>query len=237
MYTSPEPAPTLEDVWRLFRETDRLIKEQAHEAERRSLELDRKFQKTDHLIKEQAYEAERRSLELDRKFQETDRLIKELKDQTKETDKRFRETNKKLGELGNRLGEFVEGFIKPGIIRLLRERGIDVEVVTRDVEVKRPHLNLAMQIDLLAINGDSCVLIEVKSRLCAEDVQEHLERMDKFKVLLPEYKDRKVFGAVAGMVVNEEVVKYAYRQGFFVITQKGDIAVILNDETFQPKTW
>jgi TusA-related sulfurtransferase len=36
--------PTLEDVWRLFQETDRLLKQQAQEAERRSQETDRKLQ-------------------------------------------------------------------------------------------------------------------------------------------------------------------------------------------------
>ena len=44
--------PTLEDVWRLFQETDLLLKQQAQEAERRSQETDRKIQATDRQIKE-----------------------------------------------------------------------------------------------------------------------------------------------------------------------------------------
>ena len=58
--------PTLDDVWRLFQETDRLIKESAQET-------DRKFQETERLMKEAA-------LETDRKFKETDKGLKDLKD-------------------------------------------------------------------------------------------------------------------------------------------------------------
>lgn len=45
------------------------------------------------------------------------------------------------------------------------------------------------------------------------------------------------FIAVAGMVVPEEVARYAYRQGLFVMEQSGDSVIILNDDTFQPRRW
>jgi hypothetical protein len=196
-----DPAPTLEDIWRLFRETDL------------------KFQETD------------------KKMQETDRQLKENAQQQKETDRQIKAMSKKIGELGNRLGEFVEAFVEPSIVRLFQERGVDITAVMRDVKAKNPKLNLAMEIDLFAINGDSCVLVEVKSNLSIDDVNEHLERMDKFKTLFPIYKDYKVLGAITGMVIPENVARYAYKKGFFVIAQKGDSAVILNDNKFQPTTW
>jgi exonuclease VII large subunit len=46
------PAPTLEEIWGLFRETDRLMKQYAQEAERRAQELDRKFQETERIVQE-----------------------------------------------------------------------------------------------------------------------------------------------------------------------------------------
>jgi hypothetical protein len=42
--------PTLEDVWRLFQETDRLIKAQAEETERRFQETDRQIQQVNKQI-------------------------------------------------------------------------------------------------------------------------------------------------------------------------------------------
>ena len=59
--------PTLEDIWRLFQETDRLIKAQAQAAEQRSQELDRKFQETDRQIQE-----------TDRQIQQVNRQIGRL---------------------------------------------------------------------------------------------------------------------------------------------------------------
>jgi hypothetical protein len=204
-----DPAPTLEDIWRLFRETDLRFKE-----------TDRKFQ------------------ESAREFQETKQLLKQQSEEfRKEMQQRDKEFNDRFGRLTNRLGDFVEGLVKPSIIRLFQERGINVHVVTRDVRAKNPELGLEMEIDLLVINGDSCVLIEVKSNLGIEDVNEHLKRMSKFKPLFPVYADKKIYGAVTGMVIEENVAKYAYRKGFFVIAQKGDTAVILNDQKFKPKAW
>ncbi len=204
---------TLEEVWALFKETDR------------------KFQETDRIIKENAQAAEKRSQELDRRFKES----------AQEADKRTRELEKtlykKIGELGDRLGDFAEGFVRPAVVRLFKERGIEVHKVTRKIEANNPQLNLATEIDLLVINGDSCVLVEVKSNVSIDDVNDHLERMAKFKPLFPEYADKKAFGAMAGMVIPENVAKYAYRKGFFVIAQQGDLAVILNDNKFQPATW
>jgi len=197
---------TLDEVWALFKETDRIIKENAQAAEKRSQELDRMF-------KESAQEAEKRS----------QRLEKEL--------------NKRIGELGDRLGDFAEGFVRPAVVKLFKERGIEVHKVLRKIEANNPQLNLATEIDLLVINGDSCVLVEVKSNVSIDDVNDHLERMDKFKPLFPEYADKKAFGAMAGMVISDNVAKYAYRKGFFVIAQQGDLAVILNDSKFQPTVW
>jgi hypothetical protein len=39
------------------------------------------------------------------------------------------------------------------------------------------------------------------------------------------------------MVVPDEVARYAYRQGLFVLAQSGDSMVILNDAQFQPQSW
>jgi hypothetical protein len=204
---------TLEEVWALFKETDRKFQE-----------TDRKFQETERIIKEtalaNAQEAEKRSQEAEKRTKELEKTL-----------------YKKIGELGDRLGDFAEGFVRPAVVKLFRERGIEVHKVIRKVEANNPQLNLETEIDLLVINGDSCVLVEVKSNVGIDDVNEHIERMTKFKPLFPEYADKKAFGAMAGMVILENVAKYAYRKGFFVIAQQGDLAVILNDSKFQPTVW
>jgi hypothetical protein len=170
-------------------------------------------------VKRTNLRVEQTSLEVERMSKKVDRISEEL------------------GHLGNRLGEFVEYLIKPALVKLFQTRGIEVHSVHRDIEVNNPTLNMAMQIDLLIVNTLICILVEVKSHLSVDDVNEHLERMEKFKSLLPEYRNHQVMGAVAGMVMADDIARYAYRKGFFVIGQKGETAVILNDEKFKPMIW
>ncbi|RMD72966.1 MAG: DUF3782 domain-containing protein, partial [Cyanobacteria bacterium J149] len=59
----------------------------------------------------------------------------------------------------------------------------------------------------------------------------------EFKEFFPEYSQKQVYGAVAGIEIEEGADKYAYRQGLFVLTQSGENVVIVNGAEFQPKTW
>jgi len=222
-----DPAPTLDDVWRLIRETDRQLKEQSQEAERRSQEADLRLQETERFLRELSQETDRRTQEFNHKFQE---MLREISKSSKETDK-------KIAKLGNRLGEFVEGLIKPSVVRLFQERGIPVHKIYSDISADDPQLGLATQIDLFVVNKTVCALIEVKSKLSIDDVNEHLERMEKFKPLFPEYADKIAYGAVAAMVIPDDVAKYAYRKGFFVLAQQGEMVAILNDPNFKPVAW
>jgi hypothetical protein len=54
---------------------------------------------------------------------------------------------------------------------------------------------------------------------------------------MPRYQNMKALGAVAAMVVTDEVANYAYSQGLFVLTQSGENMTILNSTEFQPKIW
>ena len=246
---------TAEDVWALLREVldaQKANEQQSQETDRKFQETDRKFQETDRKFQEtdrkfqetaiRFQETDRKFQETDRKFQETDRKFQETALRFQETDRKFQETDRKLqalgkqiGELGNRLGEFVEGLVKPALVRLFQDRGVAIREVYPDIEIDRGDEGL--QIDLLVVNGAEAVLVEVKSKLTQADVDDHLERLGKFKRLMPRYADVRAMGAVAAMVVPREVGRYAYRQGLYVLAQSGESVVILNDARFQPRIW
>jgi len=218
-------ATTADEVWQLLgeliqaqKETERMLKEQREEAER------------------MRQEAERRSQEADRRFQETERLLKE---QTQETERLLKEgsqrVDQQLGQLTNRLGEFVESQVRPAAVRLFQERGIEVNEISSDVSLQKGQEGI--QIDILVVNTTQAIAIEAKSKLSQDDVDEHLERLGKFKRLLPRYQDFNLLGAVAAMVIPADVASYAYRRGLFVIAQSGEDLTILNDEKFKPRAW
>ncbi|AKE64769.1 MAG: DUF3782 domain-containing protein [Microcystis sp. M069S2] len=173
--------------------------------------------------------------ELSQSQQELSQAQKETDKQIKETDKQINRVSKQIGELGNRLGEFVEWQVRPAVVRLFQERGIDVHEFHPGISVKRD--NEGLEIDLLVVNDTDAILVEVKSKLTQRDVDEHLQRLAKFKRLMPRFRDVKALGAVAAMIVPNEVASYGCRQGLFVLVQSGENVIILNDAEFTPRVW
>ncbi|CCH91960.1 Similar to tr/P73663/P73663 [Microcystis aeruginosa PCC 9432] len=173
--------------------------------------------------------------ELSQAQQELSQAQQETDKQIKETDKQINRVSKQIGELGNRLGEFVEWQVRPAVVRLFQERGIDVHEFHPGISVKRD--NEGLEIDLLVVNDTDAILVEVKSKLTQRDVDEHLQRLAKFKRLMPRFRDVKALGAVAAMIVPNEVASYGCRQGLFVLVQSGENVIILNDAEFTPRVW
>jgi len=191
-------------------------------------ELERAIQEVWALFRETS----ERFKETDRRFKETDKRIERL---SQETDKKIAEVSKTVAALTGKWGRFVEGLIAPGTISMFKERGIGVEKVYQRVKAHKDGREI--EIDILAINKEYAILIEAKSSLGISDIDEHIERLKAFKRFFPEYSDRKVVGAVAGITIEEEADRYAYRHGLFVIGQSGQTVRILNDKKFRPKVW
>lgn len=219
---------TYEDILNLFREiaedrkaTERQLKAMALETDRRFQETERRFQETDRQIRELVLE--------------TDRQIKAIERQFGETDKKIAEVNKAIGRLGNRLGEFIEESVRPAALRLFQDRGIAVNQVQQRVNIKKA--NDGVEIDLMVVNGQTVIGIECKSELSLDDVNDHIERLGKLKQLSDDYAHKRILGAVAAMVIPENVAKYAYRKGLFVIAPNGENLDILNNEQFVPQEW
>ena len=189
-----------------------------------------------------AKEAETYFQEIWELFKETDRRSKENEKRFKETDKKFKETSaevsrtvKAVNDLTGKWGRFVEGLIAPAAERLFREKGIEINKVFQ--RVKSRQNGEEMEIDILAVDGEYAVLIEAKSTLKVADVDDYIEKLQKFKDFFPEYSAKKVVGAVGGIVIDEGADKYAYKKGLYVIAESGDTVKILNDAKFKPILW
>ncbi len=201
---------TIEDIYELFRASQA-------EAERR------------------AVEADARSAEADARKAEADRTMEELKRGIAKLEKTVERTSKAVDSLTTRWGRFVEELVEPAVIKLFQTKGIDVKEVYPRARSKR--YATPMEIDILAVDETKLVLVECKSRLSKDDVDEFLEKLPQFKLAFPHYKNYQVYGAVAGIEINEGIDRYAYRKGLFVIKPSGDTVAIINDESFKPSSW
>jgi hypothetical protein len=227
---------TIADIYQLFRtsaeEFDRRLKESDRRIEQAKLESDRR-------IEQARLESDRRAEEVEQYRAETARILAEAKleseRRTAENERTIAELKRLVNSLTTRWGRFVEELVQPAVLRLFQEKGIDIKEIYPRARVKRQ--GIGMEIDILAVDDTDVVLVECKSRLSKDDVDEFLEKLTRFKIAFPHYKNYQAYGAVAGIEIDEGIDRYAYNKGLFVIKPSGDTVEIINDENFRPRTW
>jgi hypothetical protein len=177
-------------------------------------------------------------------FRESREEMKETREQIRETAESLKETKrlvdaiaKENAKLGNRLGELVEAMVEGGVLRMFEEVGYDFDVCTPKLRFGNRTLNIYGEVDLFLENGDLALLVEVKTNLTVDDVKEHQERLEKFRLVANAKNDKRQFiAAVGGGVVQENVRVFALKQGMFVVQQSGENVEILVPEG-EPMVW
>ena len=219
-------AITIADIYKLFEQTNAALDQSRIEFNRSIAASRDEFEQS---LAKSRTEADRRAADADRRAADADRRLAKL-------EKTVERTSKAVDSLTTRWGRFVEELVRPAVVRMFRDRGI---LITRTMERVRSPLTSGtpMEIDILGINGMKMVAVECKSRLSKDDVDEMGDRLTNFKKAFPEYAQYTLYGAVAGIEINEGVDIYAYRKGFFVIRTNGESVEIANDDKFQPLAW
>lgn len=165
-----------------------------------------------------------------------DEVLRSIKSLAETQEKGIKETQKTLnqfiGESGRQWGRFIEVLTSTGVIKLLKERGIQVEQTA--TRLKDESSNRRYEIDVLAINGQEMVAIEAKKNLTKKDVDIAKKRFQVFKQYNQEANQKILYGAIAYLECDEKVNLYAEQQGFFVFQVTGNSAVIHNTSDFKP---
>jgi ribosomal protein L9 len=222
--TTNTPSP--ETIWAILREVSEMQKETAKRQEEtrqiiRELSEDRKeyAKQLKEYAKQQNEYAERQK--------ETDRAFKESKD----------ELNRKLGEYINLFGEVTEYEIAPNLREKFIELGLEFPRANRNVSVKDKGNNTILEIDVMLENGDKAILVEVKTKLTVERINNHIIRLEKMRSHADLYGDkRKFLGAVAAVIVTDETRNYALNQGLYLIEPAGkDLNITAPNG--KPKEW
>ena len=168
---------------------------------------------------------------------ETDKQIKALSAETTKTTQQIKNLSKQVGEITDTMGRFAEEQVRPKILELFRQRGIELEETHMHVRVEKDG-KFFLEIDMLLVNTTYCVVVEVKNTLRHKDIDNHLLRLAKLKQTPGRtIQGTTMYGAVAGMIINEEVEHYAAKNGLFILKPKGDDIEIRNTSGFKPRTW
>jgi hypothetical protein len=179
-------------------------------------------------------------------MQENALQLKELKQQMQETDRKMQKTDKQISELGkqmgglhNSFGEIAEHLVIPGIVERFNELGYHFErACTGEIFFDKQTGNKIAEIDVLLENGTSIVAVEVKIKPKEEDISLHTQRLEILrKYRIKENSNKKIIGAIAGVVFPSGVKQAVINAGMYVITQSGDTMKIEVPKNFKPKEW
>jgi len=191
--------PSFESVWAALQETDRILKES--------------IERHDREMKESA---ERH----DREMKESAERHKEFEEEMKKSKAEF---NERLGNYINLFGDFTEYTMAPKLREKFMELGLDFPKANRNTSVKdNKTKQILLETDVMLENGDKAMMVEIKTQLTVERINKHIERLEKMRKHADLYGDKRTFlGAVAGVVVDDDVRKYALNQGLYLIEPAG----------------
>jgi hypothetical protein len=181
---------------------------------------------------------------LDRVGERLDRVGKsqeELVESQKEFDREMKESkaefNERLGNYINLFGDFTEYTMAPKLREKFEDFGLFFPRTNRNVSVKDENKKIILETDAMLENGDKAMMVEIKTQLTVERINKHIERLEKMRKHSDLHGDKRAFlGAVAGVVVADEVRDYALNQGLYLIEPAGEDLTI-TPPNGNPKEW
>ena len=251
---------TIEDIYKLFeqtnaslerssREFDRRIAESRAEAEKRAAERAAEAEKlaaqraaeAERLAAQRAAEAERRAAEAERRVAEAERLVAERAAEAEkrmaEFNQQMKELGKQIGGLGAKFGSFTEGLALPSMTKILGER-FGMEIIMPSVRIRKGKDNL--EIDVLAYaSGDinAAYVVEVKSHAKEESIEQLKTILRNFRQFFPEHGHKTIYGILAAVDIAENVKAKVLEEGLYFARISDDTFALDTPDNFEPKTW
>ncbi len=225
------------------KETDRQLKESQKEIAKAQKENAKAQKETDRQLKETSKAQKETDRQLKESQKETAKAHKEterlLKDSKLETDRQFIKSDKRIAKLDElftgQWGKLMEALVKGDLVKLLQERNIEVQSISR--ESSGIWNDEPFEFDIIVVNGSEVVVTEVKTTLWLKDLTHFINKLKNFKQMLPLYKDKIIYGAVAYLKFNQGSARKAEKEGLFVIRALGSSASIINAKHFKPKVF
>lgn len=186
--------------------------------------------------KENAQQLDKQRAEADRRQEEADRRQAELDRQQAKTDRLLRRLGKQIGGQGQRWGKIIESLVEGDLCALMTEfLGVEIIDISRRVEVR------GVEIDLVAVNTDTVVVVEVKTTLQREHIDKFIStKLSRFTALRPHYKGSKIYGVIAFVKVDSnarEVIDDAIGKGLIVIKAMRGTNHIINPKDRAPRNF
>jgi hypothetical protein len=208
---------SFEKVWAALMETDKKFAESAAQIKAMSAESAERSRETDRQIKAMSAEADERHKKLEK-------LVKDL--------------SKNIGGVNRSLGKSTEYMFNARMWEKFNELEYTFTKGAPNVKFL-VNGQIIAEVDMFMENGENVMPAEIKTDLTTEDVDEHLERIKKIRFYMDRHNDTRIIvGAVAGLIVPDNVRVYAQKKGLYVMVPSGKaVAVADMPPDFMPQKW
>ena len=228
---------TFEIVWAALMEDRRQMQESQKRIEESRLESQKRMEESRLESQKRMQESKKRMEKSEKRMEKSE---KRLQKRMEETQKAIKELSNNIGGVNNALGRFTESLFSTGLDEIFTELGYTFSKQGPHVKFKdRATGKILAEADYFLEDGEYAMAVEVKTELKEGDVNDHMDRIAVIRAYFDERNDRRTLvGAVAGGIIHENVLKYAQKQGLYVITKRGDSAVIADmPEDFKARKW
>ena len=228
----------IKEIWKLFRENERKMKESSDATDRKLREISEKAEKDWEKRKEEMRQLgeclQNTDQQLKAMFEKSDKRAKETDRQLRESAKRMEQNQKAIRKTNEKWGDFMEAITTAGLVIALNNFGIKVKRTMTNYVME--YNNTVKEFDIIATNGKEIVVVEVKTSLRTKHVKEFLKTMKDFKHYFPAYQYHTVYGAMA-YLKEIHAKDLAEKSGLLILTPKGNTVEVKNSPGFQPKVF
>jgi hypothetical protein len=165
-------------------------------------------------------------------------LQKAIQEYVNEGRKERKKLSKQMGTLGNRFGEIAEHMVFPAVVKRFNELGYNFNFEFEgNCKVRDKNNQIIAEIDIYLENGTTIAVVEVKTKPDLNDIDKHIQRIEKLKQNRKEKNEpsKKLMGAIAGAIFPKEVKETALQAGLYVLVQSGDTMKLEIPEGFKPR--
>lgn len=168
---------------------------------------------------------------------ETKRELAKTVRTVSETSHTVRELGKQIGGLGDKFGSFTEGFALPSMINLLETR-FGLDNIAPRYRVRKNGRTLEMDVfGFSNTERNVAVVVEVKSHLREEGVEQLLRILRDVPEFLPRHRDKELYGIVAAVDIPEDVRQRVLNEGLYLARIADDTFELQVPDDFVPRSF
>ncbi|MDM8568976.1 hypothetical protein QUF50_05600 [Thiotrichales bacterium HSG1] len=172
----------------------------------------------------------------DAQLAKTDAQLAKTDAQLAKTDAQLAKTDAKIdriatlvGNISNNQGDATEEFFYRSLLDNACLGNMHFDIIDRNLQ--RHKVGIQDEFDVVLINENNVAIVEIKHKAHPKLINEMLtKKIPNFRALFPYYANLNLYGVIASMVSNNELVTKAKEAGLFFLAQKGQHVVLVNDQ-------